>query len=134
MVFTFRRRGLRPLPEECRSILLCTCAALLLITGCSRPAGSSRIAIEHEVSPEPARIGPVELTFRLVDPAAKAMSGAHIAVEADMSHPGMAPVFGEASEIEPGRYQAHLTFPMAGDWVILLHIVSARRAKVGTPD
>jgi len=40
-----------------------------------------------------------------------------------MSHPGMAPVFGEAREIEPGRYQAHLTFPMAGDWVILLHIV-----------
>ena len=24
--------------------------------------------------------------------------------------------------IEPGRYQAHLRFEMAGDWVILLHV------------
>ena len=40
-----------------------------------------------------------------------------------MSHAGMAPVFGEAREIEPGRYQAHLTFGMAGDWVILLHVM-----------
>jgi len=49
------------------------------------------------------------------------LTGARIAIEAEMSHPGMAPVFGEAREIEPGRYQAHLTFAMAGDWVILLH-------------
>jgi hypothetical protein len=34
----------------------------------------------------------------------------------------MAPVFAEAREIEPGRYQAHLRFEMAGDWVILLHV------------
>ncbi len=35
----------------------------------------------------------------------------------------MAPVFGEAKEVVPGRYQAHLTFEMAGDWVILLHVI-----------
>lgn len=40
-----------------------------------------------------------------------------------MSHAGMSPIFGEAREIEPGRYQANLTFEMAGDWVILLHVV-----------
>jgi YtkA-like len=39
-----------------------------------------------------------------------------------MSHAGMAPVFEEASETGPGQYQAHLRFPMAGDWVILLHL------------
>ena len=58
----------------------------------------------------------------MADPSAKAITGAHIAVEAEMSHAGMAPVFGEAREIEPGRYQAHLRFEMAGDWVILLHV------------
>ena len=39
-----------------------------------------------------------------------------------MSHAGMAPVFAEASETEPGQYQARLEFAMAGDWVILLHV------------
>lgn len=48
--------------------------------------------------------------------------GARATLEADMSDPGMAPVFAEAKEIEPGRYQAHLSFEMAGDWVILLHV------------
>ena len=62
------------------------------------------------------------ITFRLADPAAGAITGARVTTEADMSHPGMAPVFAEAKEIEPGRYQAHLSFGMAGDWVILLHI------------
>ena len=50
------------------------------------------------------------------------LTGAQIAVEADMSHAGMSPVFGAAKEVERGRYQAHLEFPMAGDWVVLLHI------------
>jgi hypothetical protein len=35
----------------------------------------------------------------------------------------MSPVFGDAREIEPGRYQARLRFEMAGDWVILLHVI-----------
>ena len=39
-----------------------------------------------------------------------------------MSHAGMAPVFEEATETGPGQYQAHLTFAMAGDWVVLLHL------------
>jgi hypothetical protein len=34
----------------------------------------------------------------------------------------MSPVFAEAKEAGPGRYQAHLEFQMAGDWVILLHV------------
>jgi hypothetical protein len=62
------------------------------------------------------------VTFRLMDAVGKAVKGAHVAVEADMAHAGMSPVFGEAKEIEPGRYQAHLGFEMAGDWVIFLHV------------
>jgi hypothetical protein len=33
----------------------------------------------------------------------------------------MSPVFAEAKEVEPGRYQSTLILGMAGDWVILLH-------------
>ena len=62
------------------------------------------------------------MRLKLADTAARPVSGAQITLEADMSHAGMAPVFEEASETEPGQYQAHLKFAMAGDWVILLHV------------
>jgi hypothetical protein len=80
------------------------------------------VVIEHEVSPEPPRVGVEAITLRLTDAVTKPVTGARIAVEADMSHAGMSPQFAEAKEAEPGRYQAHLTFEMAGDWVVLIHI------------
>jgi hypothetical protein len=99
------------------------CAATMATVGCSRPVEPPLfVAIEHEISPQPARVGPVRVTLKLADAAGKPLTGAHIAVEADMSHAGMSPVFAEAKETEPGRYQGSLEFQMAGDWVILLHI------------
>jgi hypothetical protein len=62
------------------------------------------------------------VAFSLSDAAGKPISNAQVALEADMSHPGMQPRFAKATEWEPGRYRARLEFPMAGDWVILLHI------------
>ena len=62
------------------------------------------------------------VTFKLSDAAARPVTGAHITIEADMSHAGMSPQFAEAKEAESGRYQARLTFEMAGDWVMLLHV------------
>ena len=99
------------------------CAATLLTTGCTRPAESPpAVEIEQSISPQPVRVGPATVTFKLIDGAGKTVTGAHIAIEADMSHPGMSPLFAEAKETESGRYQAHLDFRMAGDWVILLHV------------
>ena len=80
------------------------------------------IEIEHAISPQPVRVGPATVTLKLADGAGHIITGAHIAIEADMLHPGMSPLFAEAQETTPGRYQAHLEFPMAGDWVILLHV------------
>jgi hypothetical protein len=99
------------------------CAATLFTTNCSqRPESSPPVAIEHEISPEPARVGPSAITLKLADAAGKPVTGARIAVEADMSHAGMSPQFAEAKEAEPGRYQTRLEFQMAGDWIILLHV------------
>ena len=78
--------------------------------------------IEHAISPEPPRVGPATVTLKLADTGTKPVSGARITLEADMSHAGMAPMFEVASEINPGQYQAHVSFGMAGDWVILLHV------------
>lgn len=97
--------------------------ATLFIGGCSKRAEPpSSVAMEHEISPEPPRMGVATVTLKLADRASKPIAGARIAVEADMSHAGMSPRFADAKEAEPGRYQAHVEFQMAGDWVILLHI------------
>jgi len=107
------------------------CTATLLIASCSRPVGStSFVAIEHEISPEPARVGPATITLKLANSAAKPITGAHVAIEGDMSHPGMSPRFAEAKETEPGRYEARLEFAMAGDWVILLHVTLSDGKKL----
>jgi hypothetical protein len=39
-----------------------------------------------------------------------------------MSHPGMAPVFGEVRQVAPGQYRGSLLFAMPGDWVVLIHV------------
>ncbi len=43
-------------------------------------------------------------------------------LEADMSHPGMAPVFDDTREVATGQYAGRLDFAMPGDWVVLIHV------------
>jgi len=66
----------------------------------------------------------------LYDLSAKPVSGASIVLEADMSHAGMAPVFGGSTEVAPGRYSGNLAFSMAGDWVVLLHVTLPNGTRV----
>ncbi len=50
--------------------------------------------------------------------------------EGNMSHPGMAPVFADAREIAPGRYQSVIELSMAGDWYVLVHVSLADGRKL----
>jgi hypothetical protein len=103
-------------------IFLVVLASVFLGAGCHRaPEPVRRFAIEHEITPEPVRVGLVTVTFTLTDAGSQTVPGARLTLEADMSHAGMSPVFADAKEIAPGRYQAQLELGMAGDWVILLH-------------
>jgi hypothetical protein len=86
--------------------------------------------MEHEITPLPARVGPARITLRLVDAQAKAVTGARITIEGNMSHAGMGPVFSKAKELEPGRYQSDLEFSMAGDWVIMVHSTLSNGQKL----
>jgi hypothetical protein len=108
------------------SAILVASFACLAIGGCAKSSGVEQVAsgviVEHEVEPAPAKVGSATITVRLKDADGKPLPAAHIAVEADMSHPGMSPVMGDAKEAEPGRYKCNVNFTMAGDWVILLHI------------
>ena len=99
------------------------CAAPLVPASCSRPdASPAFVAIEHDISPQPFRVGSATIILKLSDASGKPVTGAHIAIETDMSHAGMSPGFAEAKEAEVGRYKAQLNFQMAGDWVILLQV------------
>ena len=109
-----------------RLSLLIACATVLVSAGCRQQAGpSAAITLTHDITPQPVRVGPASIILNLKDGAAQPLAGAHITLEGDMTHPGMAPVFSEAKEIAPGRYQGHLEFGMGGDWVVLVHATLA---------
>jgi len=102
----------------------------LFFVGCHKPASSAQVVINSEISPQPVRVGPVTITVKISDFSAKPVSGAHIQLEGDMSHPGMAPVTTDTKEIEAGRYQGVLQLNMAGDWVVLAHVILADGRKL----
>jgi hypothetical protein len=94
---------------------------MLPTVACNRPAERADIAIvKTEISPQPARVGTVTVTFSLLE-GALPVTGAEVRLEADMSHPGMSPAFADAHEVQAGRYQSQLALGMAGDWVVLVH-------------
>lgn len=111
-----RRRGTNKIFGLC---LLCLFVAG--VAGC-RSNSTGDVTVVHEVAPQPPRVGPVTITLRVTDASRKPLSGAHIKLEGNMSHAGMAPVFADASEVEPGRYRANMELTMAGDWIFLVHL------------
>lgn len=120
-----RRRRFRGdlLSKECWILIGFACALTLFLVGCSsREESPSAVAVDYEFSPRPPRAGLATVTIKLADRSAKPITGASIQVEADMTHAGMSPVFANAKEAEPGRYQTPLKLEMGGDWVVLLHI------------
>jgi YtkA-like len=101
---------------------LALCANVLQ-SGCRKTGETPPdIVLESKVAPDPPTKGPATVTLKLADSAGRPIVGARVNLEGNMSHPGMRPVFGEASEAPPGRYKAALEFTMGGDWVILIHI------------
>jgi len=106
-------------------------AICMFFVSCNNPASSaSGVVMDSELLPQPVRVGPVTVTLKLNDSAAKPISGARITLEGDMSHPGMAPVFAETKEVEAGRYQGALQLNMPGDWVVLTHVILADGQKL----
>ena len=104
-------------------LLAVAIALTLVVAACNQSTEPSiALTVEHEISPQPVRVGPATLQLRLVDANRQPVIGASITLEGNMSHAGMSPVFALAKEIEPGRYQAILDLAMAGDWIILAHI------------
>ena len=99
--------------------------------GCEPPPGPPDFILEHEVFPQPPRVGQVTITLKLTDAAKTSLTGAHVELEGNMLHAGMAPVFAEAKETEPGHYRSTMELSMAGDWFVLVTVTLADSRKYG---
>jgi hypothetical protein len=113
----------------------------LLCAGCSgekHPEGPEGVKVELSVSPSPPAVGPAKATVKLTDKEGKPLKGAALKLEGNMNHAGMKPVFADAKEVEPGRYEATLNFTMGGDWFVLItgKLADGRplKEKVDVPD
>ena len=107
------------------------CVTVLLVAGCdNRKELLPTLTLNCEISPQPVLVGQSTITVSLLDAAAKPVSGAHVQIEADMSHAGMAPIFSEAREAAPGSYRGSLKFTMAGDWVIFVSATTTGGTKI----
>lgn len=94
--------------------------AAALFTACGQSSVTQGVNLTVETSPRPARVGVVSMIVHLTGAKDVPETGAHLKMEADMSHPGMAPVVGDLTETGAGDYQATLNLGMAGDWVIVV--------------
>lgn len=104
-----------------RNALVVLCVSLALMQSCRRESRSPLdLTLEHEVFPQPPRVGRVTITLIMTDGLKRPVTRAYFRLEANMSHPGMAPIFAEATETAPGRYQSILELSMAGDWYVVV--------------
>jgi len=103
---------------------LATTLVLLLLTLAACQRGSSNdlpdTGLTLEIAPSPPVVGLAMLTLTLTDANDQPISDAVIEIEGNMSHAGMAPVFSQATQFEPGKYRAPLELTMGGDWFILV--------------
>jgi hypothetical protein len=113
---------LAPALLRSRVLSLFVCAVLSTVVACRRSSTEPHISIHQQISPQPVRVGAATITFQVADATGKPVSSAAVEIEADMAHPGMAPVFGKVEETSPGNYRADIHFNMPGDWVVLLRI------------
>jgi hypothetical protein len=112
-----------PQPRVSGIAILVLGALSSLVAGCLKPSDAlTDVSFACESDPTPSRIGLNTFTVTLTARNGERLTAAQVTLEGVMSHPGMSPVFSEAKEIAPGRYQGTLELNMRGDWTILSHI------------
>jgi hypothetical protein len=93
----------------------------LLVSGCRPRSLSNEIVVNYDITPKPVRVGLARITLNLADASGAPINGANVKLEGNMAHPGMGPVFGDATQIGPGEYAGALEFTMPGDWALGIH-------------
>ncbi len=103
-----------------RKRVLTSLLLLLALTACQGSDDDADTRVKLAVTPDPPLVGQATIVITLSDTDGQPVSGADMELEGTMTHAGMVPVFGKATEQEPGRYEAQLEFTMGGDWVIIV--------------
>jgi YtkA-like len=98
--------------------------ALLVAYGCTGAGTteSTGVTIDLALRPDPPKVGKAAAVITLTDKAGRPVRGAAVKLEGNMNHAGMTPVFADAKEVEPGRYETELEFTMGGDWFVLVNV------------
>ncbi|MBI2807134.1 MAG: FixH family protein [Planctomycetes bacterium] len=106
---------------------------ILVPSGCSKSStdGAPDVKVELRMSPDPPTVGQGTATVTLTDKDGGPLRGATLKLEGNMNHAGMKPVFADAKELDPGKYEASVNLTMGGDWFFLIDAVLAdgRRLK-----
>lgn len=93
----------------------------LALTACQQAEDNlPDVSVDLAISPDPPQVGPATVTVTLHDADGEPIGGAEMKLEGTMTHAGMVPVFADATETEPGQYEATLEFTMGGDWIIIV--------------
>ena len=96
---------------------LLACAAAI---GCAQDGAAARqVDVAWTVSPSPSITAETNASITLRDRAHTPVAGAHLRLEAQMAHPGMAPIVVPLEEQSAGIYTGAVRFSMAGDWVLV---------------
>jgi hypothetical protein len=117
----------RRLPQVVRVVI--ACGVIGFGCGQSPHATSARngadvasdLTFEWTMTPNPSTAGADtvgEVTVR--DRSRHPVRGAKVQIECHMSHPGMAPIIGQATERSEGVYQVPLRFSMSGEWIVIV--------------
>ena len=109
-------------PLLLRSLAPLFVLAVLCAVGCTGgKSGDSAedVSVKFKIQPEPPEVDdPATVTLNLADKEGKPVKEAKLKLEGNMNHAGMKPVFADAKEVEPGKYEGTLKLSMGGDWYV----------------
>lgn len=118
-----------PRHSPCRRMFALVFLAVLGCAG-NPTTDSGDVTINFALRPDPPKVGQAAAVVTLTDKDGQPIRGATVKLEGNMNHAGMTPVFADAQEAEPGKYEAALEFTMGGDWFILVNTTLADGRKL----
>jgi periplasmic copper chaperone A len=106
-----------------RLLILLLFATLFLAACRADSADNSDMDIRIEFAEDaPAVGGERFILVTLSDSAGNPINNATVKIRGDMTHAGMTPIFGEATDGENGVYEVLFAFSMAGDWILTVDV------------